>query len=73
MNRTRKKGDYNNYYGNTGKAQITYSKCQWSDLPPPIGCLELIYLLANDRKEAAIERTKYLTSRIKKEDRKKNT
>jgi hypothetical protein len=70
MRRIRIKGDYNNYYGNSEVPIVTYSKCNWSNLPPPIGCLELIYLLANDRREVAVERTKYLNSRVKKEDRK---
>jgi hypothetical protein len=71
MGRTRKKGDYNNYYGNTEVPVITYSKCNYSDIPPPIGCLELLYLLADDRREAVIARESYLRCKTKKSDRDK--
>ena len=71
MGRTRKKGDYNNYYGNTEVPVITYSKCNYRDIPPPIGCLELLYLLADDRREAVIARENYIHYKTKKSNRDK--
>lgn len=64
--RTRKKGDFNNYYGNSDTPTIKYSNCHWSELPPEITCLELLYLLRLDREQVVIAHEAYLWYKTKK-------